>query len=184
MVLTAVKPKNFIWGLDANSKHSVWFSATTDNRGKTLVDFLSLHGLIAANENDSPTYCGPTGESWIDITVTTIKSAQNVQNWTVSEGCTHSDHNLILFELSTQRNNRNLIRMSGDYTRKYATQVGNWKLFQTIITKYSTQWWDWMNRATTKGKLDTSISEIWSTLEAAAKECFPPFLPKAKYAPW
>ena len=118
LFLTAVKPINFVWGVDANSKHSIWFSPTTDNRGKTLVDFLSLHGLITANEKDSPTYCGPTGESWIDITVTTIKSAQNVQNWRVSEECKLSEHNPLLFELNIQRNNKNLNITAGDYTRK------------------------------------------------------------------
>jgi hypothetical protein len=133
--LTAVKPINFILGLDANSKHSIWFSPTTDNRGKTLVDFLLLHGLIKANEKDSPTYCGPTDESWIDITVTSIKSAQKVQNWRVSEQCTQPDHSLILFELSIQRHNKNLNRTAGEYIRKYATQVGKWNLFQTIVKK-------------------------------------------------
>ena len=122
---------------------------TTDNRGKTLVDSLSLHGLITANEKDSPTYFGLTGESWIDITVTTIKSAQNVQNWRVNKECTQSD-NLILFELSIQRNNKNLNRTAGDYTRKNATQVGNWKLFQKIVKKCSIQWRDCINSATTK----------------------------------
>jgi len=46
--ITSVKPKNFIWGLDANSKHSIWYSPSTDTRGRILVDFLSLHGLLTA----------------------------------------------------------------------------------------------------------------------------------------
>jgi len=83
--LTSVKPLNFIWGLDANSKHSIWYSPTTDTRGRLLVDFLSSHGLLTANEKDGPTYSGPIGVSWIDITVTTIDSALRIQNWRVSE---------------------------------------------------------------------------------------------------
>jgi hypothetical protein len=55
--------------MDANSKHSMWYSPTTDTRGRLLVDFLSAHGLLTANEKDGPTYSGPTGSSWIDITV-------------------------------------------------------------------------------------------------------------------
>jgi len=182
--LTAVKPTSFIWGLDANSKHSLWFSPATDIRGKTLVDILSTHGLITINEKDRPTYSGPTGVSCIDITATTIRSAQNVHNWRVSEECMHSDHNLILFELNIQQKKYNLNRTAGDYTRKYATQVGNWKLFQMIIRKSSNQWRDWINSATTKEELDTSSTKIWNKLDEAGKECFPPFLPKAKYAPW
>jgi hypothetical protein len=114
------------------------------------VDFLSLHGLITVNEKDSPTYSGPTGESWIDITVTTINSALSVQNWEVSEECTQSDHNLILYDLRIQRNDRNLKRMASDFTRKFATQVGNWNWFQLKVKKCSQQWRDWVNSATTK----------------------------------
>jgi hypothetical protein len=48
--LTSVKPIHFIWVLDANSKHSIWYSPTIDTGGRILVDFLSLHELITANE--------------------------------------------------------------------------------------------------------------------------------------
>jgi len=80
-----------------------------------------LHGLITTNEKDSPTYCGPTGESWIDITVTTINSTLSVQNWEVGEECTQSDHNRILFDFRIQRNKKNLKRTTGNFTRKFAT---------------------------------------------------------------
>ena len=131
--MTPLNKTSHTWDLGANSKHSIWYSSTTDTRGRTLVEFLSLHGLITANEKDSPTYSGLTGESWIDITVTTINSALTVQNWTVSEECTQSDHNLILFDLRMQSNNKNLRRTDGDFTRKFATQVGNWNLFQLKV---------------------------------------------------
>ena len=57
-------------------------------------------------------------------------------------------------------------------------------MFQTIIRKSSNQWRDWINSATTKEELNTSITKMWNKLDEAGKECFPPFLPKAKYAPW
>jgi hypothetical protein len=135
-------------------------------------------------KKDSPTYSGPTEESWIDITVTTINSALFVQSWEVSEECTQSDHNLILFDLRIQRNNKNLHRTAGNFTRKFATQVGNWNLFEVKVKQCSQQWRDWVNSATTKETLDKSITEIWSKLGEIGKECFPPFLPKTKYAPW
>jgi hypothetical protein len=84
-----------------------------------------------------------------------------------------SDHNLILFDLRIQRNNKNLKRTPGDCTRKFATQVGKWNLFQLRDKKCSQQWRDWVNSATTKEKLDKSISEIWSKLGEIGKECFP-----------
>ena len=105
--LNAIKPAKMIWGLDANSKHGMWFSPTTDARGRNLVEFLSLNGLLTVNEKDGPTYSGPTGDSWIDITVTTINSAHSIQNWKVSEDVTLSDHNLIVFDLIWTNSTRN-----------------------------------------------------------------------------
>ena len=104
--LASVKPLHLIWGLDAKSKHSMWYSPTTDTRGRLLVDFLTSHGLLTANEKDGPTYSGPTGVSCIDVTVTTINFAHKIQNWRVSEEYTQSDHKLILFNLMIHSTNR------------------------------------------------------------------------------
>jgi hypothetical protein len=131
--LTSVKPLNLVWGLDANCKHSTWYSPVTDTRGRTLVDFLTSHGLLTANEKDGPSYSGPTGVSWIDITVATINFAHKIQNWRVSEECTESDHNLILFNLSIHGTNRNLNLTDSVSTRKYATQLGKWNRFNQKI---------------------------------------------------
>ena len=99
--LTTVKPKNFVWGMDANSKHSLWHSPTTDKRSRMLADFLSSHGLLTINEKDGPIYSGPIGKTWIDITAASIDLAHKIQNWRVSEDNMLSDHNLILFSLSS-----------------------------------------------------------------------------------
>jgi hypothetical protein len=123
----------------------MWYSPTTDTRGRTLVDFLSLHGLLTANVKDFPTYSGPTGVSWIDITVTKINSAHRIQNWRVSEECTLSDHNLILFYLTTHAANRYLNRSACNFTRKFATQVSNWPLFYHEIQQKGQQWTELVN---------------------------------------
>jgi len=172
--LTFVKPINFIWGLDANSKHSIWYSPTIDTRGRILVHLLSLHALITANEKGIPTYSGPTGESWIDVTVIIINSALSVQNWEVSEECTQSDHRHMIFDLRIQRNNKYLKITAGDFTRKFATQVGYCNLIQLKVKKCSQQWKDWVNSDKTKEKLDKSITEIWSKLGEIGEECLPP----------
>ena len=138
--LTTVKPKN-VWGLDANSKHSLWYSPTTDSRGRVLVDFFSSHGLLTINEKDGPTYSGPTGESWIDIT-TSIDLAHKIQNWRISEDNTLSDHNLILFSLRTHNNTMHSNRTTSHPTREFATQVGNWILFQQKVVQHRQQWED------------------------------------------
>ena len=67
--LTSLNPTNLIWGLDSNCKHKMWYSPITDTRGRRLVEFLSVYSLTTANGKDGPTFSGPQGESWIDITV-------------------------------------------------------------------------------------------------------------------
>jgi hypothetical protein len=115
----------------------MWYSPTTDTRGRLLVDFLTSHGLLTANEKDDPTYSGPTGVSWNDITVTKINLAHKIQNWRVSEKCTQSDHKLILFNLMIHSTKRNSERTASDSTRKYATQVGNWNMFHQKTYKHA-----------------------------------------------
>jgi hypothetical protein len=93
------------------------------------VDFLSQHGLLTANEKDGPTYSGPTGESCIDITVTTVNSTHRIQKGTVSEESIRSDHNLILFNLTILSINTKTNQAVSNSTRKFAKQVGNWNRF-------------------------------------------------------
>jgi hypothetical protein len=159
-----VKPKNFVWGMDTNSKHRLWHSPTTDNRGRMLVDFLSSHGLLTVNEKDGPTYSGPTGESWIDITASSIDLVHKIQNWRLSEENTLSDHNHILCRLRIHRNDIHSNRTTSQSTRKFTTQVGNWKLFQQRVLQHRQQWVDLVNNSAAKEQLDTAITTIWEDL--------------------
>jgi len=109
--------------------------------------------------------------------------AHKIQNWTVSEEITLSDHNLILFSLRTQNYTSHLNRITSHPTRRFATQVGNWELFQLKVLQLR-QWEDLINNSTTKEQLDTAITTIWDDLGEINKTCFPPFLPKTKYVPW
>jgi hypothetical protein len=69
-------------------------------------------------------------------------------------------------------------------TRKFATQVGNWSLFQQNANQHSRKWEDLVKKSATKEQLDTTITTIWDDLEEINKACFPPFSPKSKYTPW
>jgi hypothetical protein len=162
----------------------MWYIPTTDTRGRVLVDFLSQHGLLTANEKDGPTYSGPTGESWIYITVTTVNSALKIQNWRIGEESTHSDHNLILFNLRILSNNTKSNRVVSNSTRNFATQLGNWNRYTLQVQQNNQQWTDLVNSTRRKDQLDKSITVIWSKLGEIYKKCFPQFLPKTKYAPW
>ena len=169
--------------MNANSKRRLWHSPKTDLRGRILADFLSSHGVLTINEKDGPTYSGPTGESWIDITAATIDLAHKVLNWRVSEENTLPDHNIILFSLKTRSNDTLSNRITSHYTRKYATQLGNWNLFQQRVLQQRHQWEDQINNAETKNQPDSAIATIWDNLGNICYKCFPAFLPKTKYVP-
>jgi hypothetical protein len=136
------------------------------------------------NEKDGPTYSGPTGESWIDVTAISIGVAHKILNWLVSEETTLSDHNLIPFSLRTRRNIKQLNRTPGLHTRNYATQAGNWYSLKQGVLKHRRNWEDHINKAQTKEELDNAITTIWDNLEDICHTSFPTFLPKAKYVPW
>ena len=65
--------------------------------------------------------------------------------------------------------------MDGDYTRKYATQVGKWNQFQAKIKMWNRQWRDWIQDAKTKEELDNVITEIWDRLGGGKQRVFSPF---------
>jgi hypothetical protein len=96
------------------------------------VDFFSSHGLHTISEKNGPTYSGPTGESWIDITASSTDFAHKIQNWKISEENMLSDNTLILYSLSTSNNTPRF----NNQTRKFATEVGNWSLFQQNVKQH------------------------------------------------
>ena len=182
--LTSVNPSHFIWGLDANSHHNLWYSPSTDARGRLLVDFLSRYALVTVNEKDRPTFSGALGESWIDLTVTNTNLAHRVQNWGVSEEVTLSDHNLIIFTLDSQCRTNYLRRQLNNSTRKFATQVGKWNTFRSEVRSRSQQWLIRVRNANTKEKLDDAVTMIWDELDIINRRCFPLFAPTTRYTPW
>ena len=146
------------------------------------MDFFSSHSLLTINEKDGPTYSGPAGESWIDITASSSDLAHKIQNWRISEENTQSDHNLILYSLWTN-NNTPCTNNDNHHTRKFATQVGNWSLFQQNITQHKQKRDDLVTTSAKKEQLDKAITTIWNDLEGINKVSFPPFSLKFKYVP-
>ena len=181
--LNTIKLANLIWGLDSNCKHSSWYSPVTDATGRMLMQFLTQNGLLTVNEKDLPTFSDALGDSWIDITASTLNSADRVKRWNVSDEETLSDDNLILFEIMTNRPHTTVKREAINTTRKFTTQVGNWHLFHRDLLKNNKKWSEAINYSSTKATLDRSIKNIWEDLEAINKVSFPPFLPTIKYVP-
>jgi hypothetical protein len=60
---------------DANLHHSSWGSTNTNNRGKSLFNYIMANGLDIMNRGNRPTFVNSTRQEVIDITIATSKLA-------------------------------------------------------------------------------------------------------------
>ena len=100
-VLNALRGKRVLIGLDSNANSPMWGPAISGKcvghrRGKAVERFIAQHGLHVLNDPNQPsTFCGPRGNSWIDVTLCTSNMLTHVRSWVVREGWTSSEHNVI-----------------------------------------------------------------------------------------
>ena len=100
-VLNVLRGKRVLIGLDSNANSPMWGPANSGKRigyerGKAVERFVAQHGLHVLNDPNQPsTFCGPRGNSWIDVTLCTSNMLTHVRSWVVREGWTSSDHNVI-----------------------------------------------------------------------------------------
>ncbi|KAJ2937227.1 hypothetical protein O0L34_g19307 [Tuta absoluta] len=81
------------------ARHYTGSGSEATKRRKLLKNFIDANDFQLANvEGHPPTFSGPNGESYIDITLVT--RSVNVANWKVLEGVSCSDHQLIMMEVS------------------------------------------------------------------------------------
>jgi len=81
---------------DFNSQNSIWNYPTTNNRGKIMESFISSSNLnLLNNINSPPTFTGPNGVGWPDLSLCNDLLFTFIQNWRVLEDNSCSDHNYI-----------------------------------------------------------------------------------------
>lgn len=99
-ILTTLRGKEVLIGLDANAKSPLWHSNVLDERGEELEGLIARFGLVVVNEDDQPaTYM--TGSS-IDVTLATPGLARRISGWTVHEAESSSDHRLITMKVNSR----------------------------------------------------------------------------------
>lgn len=92
--------RNVLISGDFNAKSELWHSTGTDEKGTLTVDFLQTHDLHTANAPGQPsTFKTLNGESNIDLTIISTPLITKVENWTVHEEASASDHRLITYEI-------------------------------------------------------------------------------------
>ena len=133
------KKLGLLIGCDANSQHTIWGSTKCNNRGNKLLDFLLSYDIVIQNVGNSPTFVNKIRQEVIDLTLTNQTASRLIQNWSVLDEDSLSDHRYIGFQLRTDptiiplgRNPRKTNWTA--YTEKVDETLGNFKVSDKLST--------------------------------------------------
>ncbi|CAB0041825.1 unnamed protein product [Trichogramma brassicae] len=84
---------------DFNAWSTEWGCRATRQRATTLLDALAPLEAVLLNTGNTPTFTDALGYSVVDLTFASDTLASQVTSWAVSELYTHSDHQVIVFEI-------------------------------------------------------------------------------------
>ncbi|CAK1602629.1 unnamed protein product [Parnassius mnemosyne] len=126
----------WIAGGDANSKSTWWGSPIVDHRGEEIAGAFEELGLNILNRGDIPTFDtirgGKRYSSYVDITACSTDILDLVDDWTVDEGLTSSDHNGIIFNIRLQKSKGLRVNRT---TRLFNTKKANWPKFHEKLNQ-------------------------------------------------
>lgn len=135
-VLRSLNGYKIIMGGDVNASSALWFGNTRahDTQRRVAVeDFIAQFNLNIHNTPDAPpTYSSPSGESSIDVTLSS--AYVHIQNWHVLPDASCSDHRLILYECS-------FITPQGSSESRtnyrYKNRSADWDFFSNLFASHS-----------------------------------------------
>ena len=90
--------KQFIVGCDANAHHTVWGSTNINNRGESLLNYITTNNIDFCNKGNCPTFVTATRQEVLDLTFCSEVISERIINWKVSDEISLSDHKQIGFE--------------------------------------------------------------------------------------
>lgn len=174
--------RNLILAGDVNAKSLLWYSVETDcehnmhsfEKGAQLEELILEKGLRVCNaEGHLPTYAGLAGrhqENNIDITVCTPNI--RIDNWNVQDAV-NSDHRLITFNYSNKTN-----RATKENQGKFNYTKADWDKFTEQLRYYT----ELPNE--NAGDLDSEVTDIMTSILAAAEDSIPRFGDKRMKGTW
>jgi len=131
-IIQLPKGKGIIISIDSNSRSKLWYDKTTNQRGKSLEEFILTHDLFLMNEaTDTPTFETMRGRSRIDLTLCDNVLIQKTSGWTCGEEESCADHKIIFFNISAERFGGTAIYYPG---KRYLMKSGDWGIFVNKLT--------------------------------------------------
>ncbi|OXU16370.1 hypothetical protein TSAR_006892 [Trichomalopsis sarcophagae] len=95
-----------VMGCDANAHHLVWGSTNTNDRGTTLLEYLTTMNLEIINRGNEPTFMNVRRREIIDITLCLRQLVRFIRDWRVSDEPSLSDHAQICFMITGKSRQR------------------------------------------------------------------------------
>ncbi|MCL2611437.1 MAG: hypothetical protein FWE02_07175 [Defluviitaleaceae bacterium] len=88
---------------DSNARSKTWYDIVTNQRGKTLEEFLTICNLNILNRRTEPPFKKTSGSSYVYLTIVNNQLLRRVTVWTcgIQESC--SDHKILSFNLRMDR---------------------------------------------------------------------------------
>ena len=100
-ILTHAKRIGTIFAIDSNARSTTWHEVLTNKRDKALEEFLISRQLYTANEESCyKTFQSGRGANNIDLTILNNQAIEIMNNWTIHDHESCSDHNILKYELS------------------------------------------------------------------------------------
>lgn len=135
-VLRSLVGQRVIIGADVNASSILWYGkyrSTDTDRRCAVEDFIAEMNLVIHNTPDAPpTYCSPTGESSIDVTLSS--GDVRLDRWRVLPDASCSDHRLIVYELVSGFTQGPLYN---NCNFRYKSKRANWHLFSSLFAQHA-----------------------------------------------
>ena len=126
-IIQLAKEKGLILSIDSNSRSTLWYDTSTNQRGKSLLEFIMTSNLLIMNEaTDIPRFETSRGRSWIDLTPCNNILAQKTSGWTCGEEESCADHRIIFFDTEAVVVGGNAKHYPG---KRYFTKTDDWGTF-------------------------------------------------------
>ena len=157
-IIEVTRGKGLILSIDTNSRSKLWNDIYTNQRGKTLEEFIITSDLLVMNEaNDVPTFETIRGRSWIDLTICNNILAQNTRRWTCGEEESCSDHKLILFDIEGGTSDCNTFNHA---RKRYLIKAEDWGKFENKLVTNMLSSFNCVNNTSDLAQCDEELGEI------------------------
>jgi hypothetical protein len=126
-IIQLTKGKGLLLSIDSNSRSKLWYDTSTNQRGKSLEEFIITCDLLLMNEATRiPKFETSRGRSWIDLTLCNTILAQKTSGWTCGEEESCADHKITFFDIEAVEAGGNAIHHPG---KRYLTKTDDWGIF-------------------------------------------------------